>query len=133
MKVLVDTTIWSHVLRRPNRPVDAATAVKLSDLIDDGMVVIIGPIRQELLSGIRDAAHFEQVRKYLRGFLDTEITLDDYETAASFYNRCRDKGIQGSHVDFLICAVAVQHDFSIFTTDNDFSHYAKILPITLYS
>jgi predicted nucleic acid-binding protein len=133
VKVLTDTTIWSHVLRRPNRPVDGAVAMKLAALIDDGLIAIIGPIRQELLSGIREAAQFEQVREYMRGFLDMEITVDDYETAATFYNRCREKGIQGSHTDFLMCAVAVRHDCSIFTTDGDFSHYAKILPITLYT
>jgi|ERR1041385_8228292 predicted nucleic acid-binding protein len=132
MKVLVDTSIWSHVLRRPNRPVDAAIAMKLSDLVDDDLVAIIGPVRQELLSGLRDPARFEWVREYLRGFLDTEMTVDDYETAASFYNRSREKGIHGSHTDFVICAVAVRHKYTIFTTDGDFTHYAKILPITLY-
>lgn len=133
MKVLVDTTIWSHVLRRPNRPVDAAIAMKLATLIDDGLIAIIGPIRQELLSGIREAAQFEQVREYMRGFLDTEISVDDYETAAMFFNRCREKGVRRSHTDFLICAIAVRRDLSIFTTDGDFPHYAKVLPITLYT
>jgi predicted nuclease of predicted toxin-antitoxin system len=56
----------------------------------------------------------------------------DYEEAASFFNHCRAKGIQGSNTDFLICAVAARNDFPIFTKDADFAHFAKVLPITLY-
>lgn len=132
MKVLVDTPIWSLALRHMSRPENAATISALTALIEDGRVAIIGPIRQELLSGIRERSHFERLRENLRGFPDTEVTSADYEDAASFFNRCRKKGIQGSNTDFLICAVAVRNEFAIFTTDADFAHFAKILPVELY-
>jgi predicted nucleic acid-binding protein len=132
MKVLIDTSIWSLVLRRKNRPVDAGAHGELVTLIDDDRVVMIGPIRQELLSGIADRAQFDELREHLRAFPDFEITSDDYEEAARCFNRCREKGIQGSHTDFLICAVALRHELSIFTTDDDFKHYAKVLPIVLH-
>jgi predicted nucleic acid-binding protein len=64
-------------------------------LLNQGLVQIIGPIRQELLSGIREQSQFERVREHLRRFPDLQITTDDYEEAASFYNRCRSKGIPG--------------------------------------
>ena len=101
-------------------------------LVNHGVVEIIGPIRQELLSGIREQSQFEQVREHLRRFPDLQITTDDYEEAASFCNRCRSKGIQGSATDFLICAVAIQKDLVIFTDDRDFVSYSKVLPIRLY-
>ncbi|MEA2345283.1 MAG: hypothetical protein QOF63_3452 [Thermoanaerobaculia bacterium] len=132
MKVLVDTPIWSLGLRRKSRPENEAAISALAILIKDGRVAIIGPIRQEILSGIREPAHFERLRENLRGFPDTEVTSADYEEAASFFNRCRAKGIQGSNTDFLICAVAVRNEFSIFTKDADFVHFAKVLPITLF-
>ena len=132
MKVLVDTPVWSLVLRRKFRPEDATTESELASLIADGRVAIIGPIRQELLSGIKEHAHFERLRQHLRAFSDTEITKDDYEEAAAFCNHCRSKGIQGSNTDFLICAIAVRHDFSIFTTDADFTFFAEVLPIAVY-
>jgi predicted nucleic acid-binding protein len=132
MKVLVDTPAWSLVLRRKTRPENASTVSELASLIEDGRVAIIGPIRQELLSGIRERAHFEQLRQQLRAFSDTEITKDDYEEAAAFCNRCRSKGIQGSNTDFLICAIAVRHEFSIFTMDADFTYFAALLPIVIY-
>lgn len=105
----------------------------LASLVEDGLVVIIGPIRQELLSGIKERAHFERLRDHLRAFPDTPVTTEDHEDAAAFFNQCRDRGIQGSNTDFLICAVAVRNGFSIFTTDGDFSHFARVLPISLHS
>ena len=58
---------------------------------------------------------------------------DDYIQAAEFYNICRKNGVQGSHIDFLICAVAVRLSVEIYTTDKDFLNYQKHLPIKLYS
>ena len=102
-------------------------------LVNQGLVEIIGPIRQEILSGIRERSKFEVVRNRLRSFPDLEISTGDYEEAASYYNRCRSVGIQGSFTDFVICSVSVRHDLSIFTDDKDFIGYKKILPIRLYS
>jgi hypothetical protein len=121
------------VLRRRgtsrNEPVTSA----LASLIEDGRAVIIGPIRQELLSGIKERAQFERLREHLRAFADVTVTTEDYEEAAVFFNQCRDRGIQGSNTDFLICAVAVRNGFSIYTNDYDFAHFASVLPISLHS
>jgi len=58
--------------------------------------------------------------------------MKDYELAATFYNRCRQKGVQGSHIDFILCAAASGHGISIFTTYNDFDLYAQHPDISLY-
>ena len=131
MRVLPDTPIWSAALRR-TAGVASGYRAEMVKLVNHGVVEIIGPIRQELLSGIREQSQFERVRENLRRFPDLRITTDDYEEAASFYNRCRSKGIQGSATDFLICAVATRHDLVIFTDDHDFVSYSKVLPIRLY-
>lgn len=133
MKVLVDTSVWSLVLRRKTPSVHAGIRSRLTSLIEDGQVAIIGPVRQELLSGIKDPGQFTRLRDHLRAFPDMELTSDDYEEAASFFNRCRDRGVQGSNTDFLICAVAARHWLSIVTTDEDFTRFAAILPIQLYT
>jgi predicted nucleic acid-binding protein len=131
MRVLPDTPIWSAALRRAEG-IASGYRAEMTKLVNHGTVEIIGPIRQELLSGIREHTQFESVREHLRRFIDLPITTDDYEEAASYYNRCRSKGIQGSATDFLICAVAVRHDLLIFTDDRDFFTYKKALPIRLY-
>jgi hypothetical protein len=53
MNVIVDTVVWSLALRR-NTPNDEIEIVNiLRDLITDGRVVLLGVIRQEVLSGVR--------------------------------------------------------------------------------
>lgn len=132
MKVLVDTSVWSLALRRSDHNI-AAPARELHNLISDGRAQMIGPIRQEILSGIRDEAQFAQLATHLTAFPDVPITTEDYVTAARFFNLCRQKGIQGSNADFLICAVAAHHRLAIFTTDQDFTRYAIHLSISLHA
>ncbi len=93
---------------------------------------MLGPVRQELLSGVRTPSQFETLRDHLHAFPDICLESEDYEEAASFFNRCRGKGIQGSNTDFLICAAAVRRGFGILTADADFAHFAKVLPIELH-
>ena len=131
MKVLVDTSVWSLALRRARRPVDRVAA-QLAELIQEGRVVMIGAIRQELLSGIKDGRQFEELRERLQAFPDLKLTEADYEQAAAFFNTCRARGIQGSNTDFLICAVAAQRGLSIFTTDGDFGHFKRVLQLELH-
>ena len=128
MKVLVDTSVWSLALRHKKQ---YETTDKLADLILSSLVVMIGPVRQELLSGISNEDTFLQLKTKLQAFDDFAITMHDYETAAQFYNICREYGVQGSHIDFLICAVAHNNNLLIFTVDKDFDHFAKYLPIRL--
>jgi hypothetical protein len=131
----VDTSVWSLALRREPRDLSApetAIVAELTHLIKESRVRIIGLVRQELLSGIKTAGQFEKLRGILRGFPDTQISTSDYETAAKVGNTCRAKGFTVSLADMLICAVALAHEWSIFTTDSGFKNYAKVLPITLH-
>lgn len=129
--VIVDTCIWSAAFRG-NKPENELLTQDLMSLIDDGRAKIIGVIRQELLSGYSDEQRCENLRKRMSWFPNVTVLDDDYETAAKFSNICRKKGIQGSHIDFLICAVAVRLELQIFTVDKDFEHYKKHLPVNLY-
>lgn len=131
MRVLVDTSIWSEALRRANR-VESVIVREFRSLIAEHRVDIIGPIRQELLSGLREDAQFEKLEKHIAAFPDIQLTTDDFVTAAQFFNVCRTKGIQGSNTDFLICAVAVRRQLAIYTTDKDFFLFAEHLPIVLH-
>jgi predicted nucleic acid-binding protein len=131
MNVLVDTSVWSLALRRAKR-VDDDAPRELAELVNEGRVIMIGPVRQELLSGIKLRAHFDKLREHLQAFPDLELHSADYELAAEFFNRCRERGIQGANTDFLICAVAVRRDLAIFTTDRDFKEYSRVLKLTLH-
>ena len=130
MKVLVDTSVWSLALRR-RAPAHLAVD-ELRHLIADGRVAMIGPIRQELLSGLREPAAFTRLRDHLRAFADEPLSGGDYERAAEHFNTCRRAGVQGSNTDFLLCALAERRPFPILTTDADFGRYAALLPVTLH-
>lgn len=132
--MLVDTPVWSAALRRKRAlPAEELFVRELTSLVEDGRVAMIGPVRQEILSGIKDRGHFERLRDHLRAFPDTEIRVDDYEEAAVFFNRCRAKGVQGSNTDFLICAVAARMQYPVLTTEADFARYARLLPVALHA
>ncbi len=130
MNILVDTSIWSLALRRSR--VVSPVAEELSHLIQEGRVEIIGPIRQELLSGMTHRAQFDLLQNKLGDFPDLPLRTSHFEMAADFSNQCRKHGIQGSHTDFLICSVAHLEKLSIYSADGDFEHYAKRLPIHLH-
>lgn len=132
MKVLVDTSIWSKALRR-QRNTDIAEVLELQQLIKEHRVEVIGAIRQEILSGIKEQSQFDWLQQQLLAFPDITLLSEDYVTAASFYNICRAKGVQGSNTDFLICAVAVNRKLSIFTCDKDFTLFSKHLLIELHT
>jgi len=132
MKVLVDTSIWSLALRRGISK-DQELTKELSELIKEVRVQIIGPIRQEILSGIKSQKQFENLRLYLSEFTDLSLETVDYEKAAEFFNINRKNGIQGSNTDFLICSVAYHRDLEIFTADKDFEQFQRHIPIKLYA
>lgn len=129
--VMVDTCVWSHALRRKN-PQEESVALELAGLIDESRARMMGPIRQELLSGYSDLVSYERLRSKLLYFPNEPVIDSDYEAAAEYSNLCRKKGVQGSHTDFLICAVSVRLEMSIYTTDKDFLGYQKHLPVILH-
>jgi predicted nucleic acid-binding protein len=136
MMVIVDTSVWSLALRRRREQLSSSEAKltsSLAELIREGRVELLGLIRQELLSGIRHEAHFQKLLNTLRAFPDPELETADYEEAARMSNLCRNRGIAGSAIDFLICAVAHRRGWMIFTTDHDFHNYASVIPLRLLS
>jgi predicted nucleic acid-binding protein len=130
MKVIVDTSVWSLALRRQQQP-NNLIANRLHDLIIDGRVVLLGAVRQEILSGIKHQEQFEKLRDNLRAFPNLLLDIEDYELAADYFNICRRNGIQGANTDFLICAIASRRKYEIFTTDKDFINFSQYLPIVL--
>jgi predicted nucleic acid-binding protein len=135
VNVIVDTPIWSLALRRRSgdlSPAETRFVTEWRRLVRRDRARIVGPIRQELLSGLREAAAFERLRGILRDFEDEQIVPEDYEEAARFTNRCRSVGIASSAVDALLCAVAVRLRAPVFTTDADFARYARHLPLRLH-
>lgn len=132
MSVLVDTCIWSEAFRKPSRTRPREVIAELTRLIRSDRAVLIGVVRQELLSGLRHNRQYVALRDTLQVFPDHPVTTADYELAAAYYTICRRKGVSGSNTDLLLCAVADRNRFSLFTVDGDFKRYARHLGTQLY-
>jgi len=132
MNVLVDTPVWSPAFRKKNNTETNPIVDNLIGLVRNAEIKIIGAIRQEVLSGISDRDKYEEIKSKMSAFTDYVVRTADYEFAAECSNECRRHGIQGSHTDFLICAVAIKNGWEIFTEDNDYLKYEKYLPIKIY-
>ena len=134
--VLVDTSVWSLALRRRPRSTSGSERRLVGEwtrLVEEGLAELIGPIRQEILSGLRERSTFQALQELLSSFRYVEILAADYDRAAEFYNRCRARGISGGHIDMLIAAVAHRSHVPVFSTDPDFGRYAVELPIRLHT
>ena len=130
MIVIVDTPVWSELLRR--RSPNLEVKVRMAEILEKEAVIGLGPIKQELLSGIRDELTFQKLVRVLAEFAQESIQDADYVVAARYSNTCQAQGVQGSNTDFLICAVSWRIGASIWTFDKDFSLYKEHLPIQLF-
>ncbi|MEO0454309.1 MAG: PIN domain nuclease [Verrucomicrobiota bacterium] len=130
MNVLVDTDVWSEALRK-KKGRKSAYVEEMVDLIQEGRIEMIGPIRMEILSGIKEQTVFDTFSERLAAFVDRPIPSEVYVLGARFLNLCRKKGIQGSNTDFLICACSVHWSIPILSKDKDYQHYKKHLPVEL--
>lgn len=126
MKVLVDTDVWSEAFRKDGAKSEFVK--ELRTLIEESRVQLIGPIRQEILSGIRNEKQFEKIEGRLSFFPDKVVGSEEHVLAAKFFNLCRSKGVQGSNTDFLICACSVTWGYPILTKDKDFKLFHELLP-----
>lgn len=133
--ILVDTSIWSLALRRRAAALSAEEERLVGEwarLVAEGMAGLIGPIRQEILSGIRRLEAFQALRRMLLDFPHLNIAAEDYDRAAEFFNVCRARGVTGGPIDMLISSVAYRHGIPVFAVDTDYMMYARHLPLRLH-
>jgi predicted nucleic acid-binding protein len=136
--VLVDTTVLSLAFRRRDRSRLAADERAIVDhfveLSDAGDIVLIGMVRQELLSGVRTREQFDRLRATLDGSDYLDLGLADHDHAAEIRNACRARGVAGDDIDVLVCAAGSRRGVAVFSTDPDFERYAAcVTTIRLYS
>jgi predicted nucleic acid-binding protein len=99
----------------------------LTEAIQDARVAIIGPIRQEVLSGIKERAQFERLRAAPEGFPDEPITSSHFEEAARLFNLCRDRCVECGSTEILIFAVAIEMNWTILTYDQGLKQCTHVL------
>jgi predicted nucleic acid-binding protein len=127
--ILVDTSIWVQVFRKP-KPLDLAT------LCDFDEVVTCLPVVQEVLQGFREEWDYRLARRALLALPTVEAPLrgEVFQEAAQLYRQARRSGLTiRSGVDCLIAACALRNGLAVAHCDRDFDLLARVSPLEVRS
>jgi len=125
VNLVVDTSVWSLVLRRPQVEETNRFVQAFRFHVTQGHgLLLIGNILQELLDGLKFLRDFHRLLALLEPFPLLELTRETYVEAAQLRNTCRSKGVQAGPIDFLIAAACIEHGYPLLTADQDFTHIA---------
>ena len=120
--VLVDTSVWIEVFRRPAR-----LSLEQHVAFDD--VVTCLPVVQEVVQGFRDEAAYGRARRAMLALpvVDSPMREEVFLHAADLYRAGRRAGLTiRSGVDCLIAASAIRHQLDVLHYDRDYDAIAKI-------
>lgn len=132
MTFLVDTSVWSLLLRRDADDGSPYVAV-LRDALQTERVATTGLILQELLQGAVRQRTRRAIEERFRALLYLDATRGDHVAAADLGNTLRSAGVQVATVDALIAQLAITHDLNLLTTDRDFEHAARHVPLRVWA
>jgi predicted nucleic acid-binding protein len=123
--IVVDTSVWSLVLRRRRPAREHPSARALQEAIaDDQTVLVPGIVLHELLAGLREAAQARRLAMTLEGFSLMLASRDDHVAAARIHSACARRGVTAGTVDCLIAAQTIAQEARLLTTDADFNRIA---------
>lgn len=123
--ILVDTSIWIEVFRKPPG-LDLEAVVPFED------IVTCLPVIQEVLQGFRDEKALQIARESLFALpvFESPLRSERFLEAAQIYRLARMQGVTvRSSVDCLIAACALQNGLTVLHCDRDFSNLARVLPL----
>jgi predicted nucleic acid-binding protein len=123
--LLVDTSAWIEVFRRPQR-------LTLDQMVDDrDRIVTCLPIVQEVLQGFDDERAFRIAHTAMHALpcVDSPLPAAAIDAAVDLYRRARRAGVTvRSSVDCLIAAIASRHHLIVVHGDRDFARLASLAP-----
>ena len=120
--LLVDTSVWVEIFRKPAR-------VMLDDVADVQDIVTTLPIVQEVLQGFVDERAFRIARESMLALTRIESPVSEalFLDAAQLYRSARRAGLTiRSSTDCLVAACAIRHHLPVAHVDRDYDHLAKI-------
>ena len=133
MALLVDTSVWSLLLRRDRPPAVPEVEALRSALRGDESVVTTGVVILELLYGIVSESVAAELAARLRVLPFLTPTFDDHVHAAELRTRLRSRGVQIGSADALLVQLAIAGGHTLLTTDADFRHAAAHIPLRLWT
>jgi predicted nucleic acid-binding protein len=124
--VIVDTSVWIAFFNRPH----SAEKRTIDGLIDTDEAAILGVILTELLQGCRTQKERDEVKETMLALPYIEMTQPLWIRAGETSSALLRRGITLPVPDLIVAAVALDHQFQVYSLDNDFQ---KIPGLTLYS
>jgi predicted nucleic acid-binding protein len=123
--VLVDTSVWIEVFRKPSK-------VQFEDWLDFDDIVTCVPVIQEVLQGFDSEPAFIRAGESMLALpiVESPLRVDVYIQAVDLYRTARRAGFTiRSGVDCVIAACAIRHQLEVLHHDRDFAAIAKISPL----
>ena len=120
--VLVDTSAWIEVFRKPSR-------LAIESVVDFDDIVTCLPVVQEVLQGFTDEAAFRTARSAMLALpiVESPLRVAVIEEAVDLYRRARRAGLTiRSGADCLIAACAIRHDLTVLHADRDYPAVARV-------
>ena len=120
--VLVDTSAWIEVFRKPSR-------LAIESVVDFDDIVTCLPVVQEVLQGFTEEAAFRTARSAMLALpiVESPLRVAVVEEAVDLYRRARRAGLTiRSGADCLIAACAIRHDLTVLHADRDYPALAKV-------
>ena len=120
--VLVDTSAWIEVFRKPAR-------LAIESVVDFDDIVTCLPVVQEVLQGFTDEAAFRTARRAMLALpiVESPLRVAVVEEAVDLYRRARRAGLTiRSGADCLIAACAIRHDLTVLHADRDYPALARV-------
>jgi predicted nucleic acid-binding protein len=123
--VLVDTSVWIEVSRRPPR-------LRLGDVVQFDDVVTCLPVRQEVLQGFGDKPAFLVAREAMSALpiVESPLLPSVFDEAVGLYRSARRAGLTiRSGVDCVIAACALRHHLLVLHCGRDYDALARVSPL----
>lgn len=132
MKLFVDTSVWSLALRR-DAPAENPEVTRLRlGLSSQESVYATGLILQELLQGFQGPRARDEIISRFAPIPLIGTDREDHIAAADLRNTCRRHGVQLGTIDALLALLCLRHDLTMLTTDADFRHAARHVPLRVW-
>jgi len=123
--LLADSSAWIEWLRARGSSADLALHAALAD--DE--VILLEPVKAELLTGARDREELGTLRRLLET-VDFAVVhpRDDFESAVELFHTARRHGVAARGLmDCLIAAMALRLRLPILHHDRDFARMAAAI------
>ena len=126
--IAVDTSVWIDYFRYGT----PTTAIPLGALLDQDLVVLVAPVRVELLSGAgrRDLARLRRVLSALPLWLPTDGT---WTTMDAWAERAAARGHCFGVADLLVAAIAAERGAAVWSLDADFVRMQRLGLVKAYA